>query len=540
MSLSVLVPSPDTPAGPARDTPAGSARQAPAAGGIPLPGGGTWRPPPDTVAVLLELTPNQPSTVVVAVADEPLTELVRLCYHVGGPELVDDLMRDLSRPARYGQLLVDPVREKAIGLANEATKDLRDDVVEALHAVDWEVRHVFQEVLDQARAAIRLSRYGFIDMPTDAAREPILDFKPPGDGPLRFKGLRRAVADLDTAARAFAEEDRLLRPLGDLPGPSGYAGEKAEQWRAAREGFVTAWTAAVGRYPVLAVCGARLLEQTTSKLTGREVEDHTKSEGSFDNPLDRMIRSAVRDTWRTTTNAGSDLLAAHLQAAEHARLESLRPEFRPEQVYAHQHPLWRYPFLVRAALERLDAGPGTIEYATAIHTLHLAAEVARLDRAQARLVDDLLAWASLGFGIVSLVPVIGVVAALAADACNITIATRHVLAYVTARRDRDAFGPLAAGLGIPDPDGTGVVFEVLGAGAGLVAGPLLGVIGRQAGRLLRFAALEKQLIWLTPALVAGQLALLADAVAEQAKRSAEMAELNAAEAAGTDPGEDGP
>jgi hypothetical protein len=67
---------------------------------------------------------------------------------------------------------------------------------------------------------------------------------------------------------------------------------------------------------------------------------------------------------------------------------------------------------------------------------------------------------------------------------------------------------------------------------------VLGAVGRQAGRLLRFAAIERQLVWLAPALVAAQLALMAEAVADQARRSAERAELDAADAAGT-PGEPG-
>jgi hypothetical protein len=132
--------------------------------------------------------------------------------------------------------------------------------------------------------------------------------------------------------------------------------------------------------------------------------------------------------------------------------------------------------------------------------------------------------------VVGLVPGVGLLPDLVGMALGAVVVLGHVSEYYRKKREHDAFGPYAANVGVADPDGTGLLIETLGLGVGLAAIPTLAIVGKLAGRLVRFFALEQSLVWFPAAMKAAEIKALADQIEGELKRSKELDDLDLAEA----------
>lgn len=412
-----------------------------------------------TIGVRVELVPGYPYPIVLS-TEESIRQAFAFCYRMGADDLVARLYQAIPLP------FADTRR-----VASKFITELRTEVTEALEDVTLQMESVFRETLDQARAVTRLSMFGFVDAPPAANRTPVLrDYD-------LFKTVRQAVVDLDKTARdMIAYNERLQSPPD-----------------AVYQAFDLAWQQATTNLPGLLDPGADLIAKTTRQYTADEMADFATGEGEYRNPLDMLIRNAMWANWRDVWTAGPKLSDEYLAAAEKARRESWVSALPPPFVHAELSPMWRLPTIVHSALYRLGAGPGSIEYAAATETIRLAAARDRFEDKMGAALVDKLNWAAMGFGVASMVPVIGPFALAATVACAAALAAYHHYRYEKAKLRRDAFGPLAAAYGFADPDGSGLLLAEYAAygNLGLQA---FGVLSGLAGKMLRLAAWQNETV----------------------------------------------
>jgi len=410
-----------------------------------------------TIKVSVELVPGYPYPIVLS-GEDTVTKAFAFCYQVGGMDLVARLYQAIPAPFAATR-----------GVADRFLAQLREDTTEALEAVAWEMRSVFLDTLDQARAVTRLSVFGFIDAPPGATWTPVLkDYD-------IYKSLRQAVVDLDGAARVvLAYNERQQSPSSE-----------------AQSAFELAWHQATTNFPGLLDPGADLIATTTRRFTADEMTDFAKTEGEYRNPLDMLIRNAISKNWTDVWSAGPRLSDEYLAASEKACSESWTSPLPPSYTHAELSPMWQIPTIVHSALHRMGAGPGSLEYAAATETIQLAAVRQRFEEKRDASLVNTLNWASLGFGMAAMVPVIGPFALAASIACAGALSLYYHSQYDKAKLKRDALGPLAAAYGFADPDGSGLLLAEYSADANLGM-QAFGTLAGLAGKMLRFAAVESE------------------------------------------------
>ncbi|MDP9484223.1 MAG: hypothetical protein M3Q49_00220, partial [Actinomycetota bacterium] len=458
-------------------------------------------PPPPTL-VYVQLLPGPPERfggppeVAVPVTEEALEDIAEVCFHSGGSRLVDqniELLASRKREIETGHGAGSPGSrffagelQRAIDLLTEARRDQMERIADALADVDDAARRILAELLKGAQDSCRMGRSGLVEDPINT--HPSIDWSRQGE--LRFRALRAGVVELDGLARAVREAEGAVNPDPLYPRIPGVASAQDPYLlrTRARQEFAVAWRRWVAEYPFLAVAGKRLLAETGDSFEQPELVELSRQRGNYENALDELIRAAVVEVARETLSAGAKLTKEYRAEAQKAREIAADLEVPGDRVYAENHPLWRYPLIVQAALERIGAGPGTLEYAAAMSALERAAELQERKKVKAAGIDEVLGWASLGFGVVALLPVVGQFAALFAGLCATVRMLSAISEYETEEQQRAAFGPLATQFALPDPDGAGLLVKVLGLGAEAV--PLLGVPGKFAGRLIRVTATQ--------------------------------------------------
>jgi hypothetical protein len=418
----------------------------------------TAKPTLPTIGVSVELVPGYPYQIRLS-DEDTVTKALDFCYQVGGMDLV----------ARLYQAIPAPFTDTR-AVADSFLKQLREDVTGALEDVDWQMRTVFLENLNQAQAVTRLSAFGFIDAPPEGTRTPVLaDY-------VIYKSLRQAVVDLDGTARVILEfNERQQSPSAE-----------------AQHAFELAWQQATTNFPGLLDPGADLIAKTTRRFTADEMADYANTEGEYRNPLDMLIRNAVWQNWHDVWNAGPRLSDEYLAASEKACSEAWTSPLPPSYTHAELSPMWQIPTIVHSALYRMGAGPGSVEYAAATETIRAAAARKRFeDKRDASLVNT-LNWAALGFGTASMVPVIGPFALAASIACAGALSFYYHSQYDKAKLQRDALGPLAAAYGFADPDGSGLLLAEFSADFNLGM-QAFGALAGLAGKMLRFTKWQQDL-----------------------------------------------
>lgn len=433
---------------------------------------------PASVPVLLRLAPGQTVEVDFDVPEEVTAELVDFLYRIGGAHLLEELLDEFGGidPRLVPDTPQTRRTQQAATRCQAQIGAVRLRALDALRKVDAVAFAVLREQMDTARAALRLSRYGLVEgtgyrfpiVATDeAARE-------------TYAQLRTVLLDLDLKRRAVRQWESFTIPEN--------APTAREQFNAVLEPYVTAYRAAIRDWPVLAVRGNQVIDALGQRQRPDVASWASEQDGT---PLDDLIKKNLGEAWTELVNEQPDFLdGARSKAASAVRIaEQLAPprHGRPERIFGIQHPLWRYPHLVHTALERLDLRPGDIGYAASTSALNYAAEQAALERAEETHMEAVLGWASLGFGILAMVPVVGQFALIASGVTSAVRALSSSVDYLDARSRRAALGPLADRFGFAEPNATGFVVDLLG----LVSDVALPVLGKAlsgtivpAGRLL--------------------------------------------------------
>ena len=458
-----------------------------------------------------------------------------MAYAVSGRQGAE-IVLDSARPDRQPDAVQRIRAKRVFDLLNEVIEEQRWLTAEALNEVELEVRDVFLELLEDARAATQLSLYGMLEASRGLAGPPLVDTNPARDGAVTYRALRAAVLDLDAAARMLQQAetavqsdqarrffvnlgDVLLLLTGTIPRPDQLRAltELAElALRRASSRYADVLKGHAERFPALTMVVGTIVATTTT-WPRADLETLAADTSGYDNRLDGVIRAAVGDACRRTWADGPALARHLLEEADDVVRRAARlvgAAFPAEGTYAY-HPLWRYPLIVHAALERLGYGPGTLPHAAATDALRLATQVAerrsRDERSAARALD----WANFGFGVLRFVPVVGQLALAAGFAVSLTQAVQAACALYEGREEARAFGPYAADLGLVEPEGAGwIVLSFVGLALEVV--PVFRACGELAGRLVRLTALPRPA---TPGLldvVGLSVNLLTLVIAEQA------------------------
>lgn len=474
MELRVLVPGPPSPSGPAASGPTAS---------------GPTVPVRLTDGVVQDVPVGSSSAIVARQVDE--------IYRYGGRRALTDLYRRLVAAGA----------DQAAAWVFEHDVAQRGEIVRALTAVGRVGRRGLATCLDQVRAQLAPARYGLVGG-TGLVRPSIAS-----DGRETYRAFRADVAALDPLRRAVVGWTFTIPPNA----PAARA-----QFEGERRRYTEAFAAAVQRWPVLSVIGAGVLKDLARVPPARVREWGTGTDETTD--LDRDLRAAVARAAKEAADHRPDLEdeadekgADALRWATRSATPAAPSVIPPEKMVGRRHPLWRQPFLVAAALEELDLRPGSVGYAAVTSALEYAEEEQTARREERERTERVLGWAVLGFGVLSLVPVVGQLAVLAMISTQLVVTVDHAFAHVDAHVRAAALGPAAARFGYADPDGLGLVVEVLGLAADVV--PLLGpaVVGlsRRAGVLVRARAVE------VAAEAAGHTATLASAAGDLAATAAE-------------------
>lgn len=482
-------------------------------------------PTTPSITVNLEVVPGRFSTFAVPLTEDMLRDLVEVAFACGGsatvtavidsvrqrvpqerapqptrppPSSLPWVFRPIPRVDHPPVPLSEPQREradllaKALGVLTDAETSLRERMVDALADVDDAVRRVFLELLADTRVKCALARCGLVEDVVDPQTGSRALVSPPvdvaHDGEVRFWALREAVVELDGLARGVRAADEAVTPWA---GPSmATAAEPLAQRIEAQALFVAAWQRWVLQFPVLAVVARDVLKATGDREQ-RDLLEDLKGRGAYTNELDTLLRTAVVGALRDAWAAGPDLAEEVSAAANTCREMASHLDRDAEVIYGERHPLFRYPLLVWTALERIGAGPDSMEYAAAASALAIAADVAAKEAVAAEEAESILGWAQVGFGVAAMIPVVGEAVALAGAllAAGRVIAT--VVDYRTQRARRAAFGIHADRLSLPDPDGLGVILKAVSLSADML--PLLGLPAKLAGKWLRVTALAGRL-----------------------------------------------
>jgi hypothetical protein len=429
-------------------------------------------PPATGRTVRVRVTDGVEQDVPVATTSAGVERQVDDLYRYGGRRALTDLHAGLVAAGA----------EQAAAWCFEHDVARRGEIVTALAAVSEAGRRGLVACLDQVRAQLALPRYGLVPG-TGSARAPIA-----ADGREAYRAFRADLAALDPLRRA------VVRWSFTIPENAPRA---REEFEGDRRRYTEAFAAAVRRWPVLAVVGATVLRDL-GKAAAADVRrwgSGTDETWSLDDDLRRAVTKAAADAAdhrpdlerRHVRGADDGLRAARRSAA--AGLPSVYP---PEKMIGRLDPLWRQPFLVTAALEELRYRPGSLAYAAALSALEVAEEDEADRRATRDATERLLGWAVLGFGVLAFVPVVGQLAVLAMITTQAVVALDHAFAHVDAHARAAALGPAAARFGYADPDGLGLLVEVLGLGADVLPllGPAIVGLARRAGVLVRARAVE--------------------------------------------------
>jgi hypothetical protein len=458
--------------------------------------------------ITLPLVPGRATTYRMPLTRAAAEEVLSLVYAVSGRDGVE-IVVDSARPNRtVGAPRLAAMR--AFDLLVEVAVEQQWLVVEALNEVELETRDVFLEILEGARGATQLSVHGMLEASRGFAGPPLVDLSPLRDGGATYRVLRAAVLELDAAARTLhgAEEavqgERVrtffiaLSHLVDLvsgriPSADELRSETPlaeENLRLAATAYAATLTRHAERFPALIMVAGTIVAATTA-WPRPDLEALGADTSSYDNRLDRVIRTAVGDVCRSTWEDGPPLARRLLEEADAVvRRASFRGLAFPIEATYADHPLWRYPVIVHTALERLGYGPGTLPHAAATHVVRRASEAAarrsREERAQSRALD----WANFGFGVLAFVPLVGQLAVAGAFAISLTQAVQAASAFNEAREEARAFGPFAADLGVTDPEGAGwIMFSFVGLTFDVI--PVFRACSQLAGRLVRLTALPR-------------------------------------------------
>jgi hypothetical protein len=416
----------------------------------------------------LRLAPGETREVMLPISEPGVGAVVDVLYRCGGDELVEELRQALAASFRSAapaesSFAHSQAASEALRMFEAARRDLRSDAFDALAAVDVSVRRVFEHDLSMAAAALHPRNFGLViddDRVTAVSTDP--------RAVRVYRKLRTTIADLDA-------KQRLVRDWNFTIPPNAPTARRQFE-RNVLAPYCDALAAAGETWPALRVLGARAVKALADERRA-DVQRWAGQPGN-DTRLDEIIRD-------TLTEAYSDLMAEQpgfrttTLAAADAAMRTARRQIAdywaepPEATVGRLHPLWQHAFVVHAAIEQQGLRPGDLGHAAATAALRAATASQARAAAEAAETERTLGWASLGFGIVTLVPVVGQVAVLALVTITAVQALDHAQSFLRQSERSQALGHQARPYAVAEPDATALICDLLSLTSD-VALPVLG------------------------------------------------------------------
>lgn len=443
------------------------------------------------LSLAVSLAPGDPASkrvIELEVSEAGVGKVLDVLHRIGGEDLVAELRAALGWAARDARNFAEAK------LANEASEWvgmelawLRQEAGASLAMVDLAARQVFEHDLSLAELALRPDSFGIVvgadGKVTAATSEP---------GRAIYRAFRLKIAELDRLYRKVKAWKFTIPPNAPT------ARRQFEQ--TALEPYLSALKKSAETWPVLVVMGPRIVKELESQ---RPDDIQAWASGTATTtPLDEVIQEQLVAAYRKLRDEQSGYRAKILAAADEAmravgRSTGQTWEDPPEAIVAERHPFWAYPFLVQAAMERQGFEPGDHGHAVVTTSLRYAANARARQQAARTDIDRMLTFASIGFGVLSLVPVIGQLGLVAAIAISAVQTLEETQSWLDQSEASGALGHQVQRYGVIDPDATGFLCGLLSLTSDLalpVMGKLLQAsVLRPASRALAAARVKKVL-----------------------------------------------
>jgi hypothetical protein len=403
------------------------------------------------LTVELDLAFGERRTVQLEVTEAGIETVCEVLHRVGGSSMLRELSHGINARLRGQGFGEAQLASLAIRIVEERTKVLRAESMPLLEALDVSARQAFEHDLTLASVALRPENFGF-DVDQDGNRSV------PAEGLEHdlYRQLRSVVAELDVLRR------NVRQWAFSIPPNAPTARRQFTEY--ALEPYTTAMATASDWYPALLVMAPPILRRL-AKESPADIEAWEQDAGNATR-LDEIIQdelvSAFTNLREEQPGYRDKVLRAADRAVAAARANVTRYwEDSPAEVLGRLHPLWKHPFLVQSAMEQQGYHPGDHGYAVGIESLYAATAAAERSRQEAAELDRMVAWASIGFGVLTLVPVVGQLA-LAATIVIVAVQTlEEAQKYAEDTTAREALGHQAVRYQVPEPDALGLILGVL-------------------------------------------------------------------------------
>jgi len=448
---------------------------------VQVPGEGAKQPGPpgaNRVTIQLAVAFGERRPVEVEISEAGIGGVADVLHRMGGESLVREFSHALGNYAQDAPF--SEARKASLGLRilEQHITVLRKESMVYLQTLDLAVRQLFEQDLTLAAVELQPQKFGFEvdqDGNTSVASEgPEYD---------NYRQLRTVFANLDLLRRNVRAWDFTIPPNATT------ARRQFEE--NALEPYLEGLKEAAQLYPALVTMAPKLLK----KLEGESASDVADWEADPSNKtkLDDIIQGkllkAFRELRESQPEYRADILARADTAMTFARAAVERYwEDSPAETLGRLHPLWKHRFLVQAAMEQQGYRPGDPGYAVGIDSLYAAMSAQESSRQEQAEIDSMLGWSSVGFGVLTLIPIVGEFALVAVIAITAIQTLEEAQKYFSESTEREALGHQAARYDVPEPDAIGLICNVLSLTADValpVVGKLLSkTVLRPASRVL--------------------------------------------------------
>jgi hypothetical protein len=403
-------------------------------------------------------------SVQVEVSEAGIGEVADTLHRIGGEALVREFSHALGDRVQDATFDEAVRASEALRILERHTTVLRTESITYLEALDAAARQLFEHDLTLAAVELQPQKFGFHvdqDGNTSVASEgPDLD---------RYRQLRSVVAELDALRRNVKQWNFTIPPNAPT------ARRQFEEY--ALEPYTQGLKASAELYPALVTNAPKLLKklegETASDIAQWEADPSNKTR--LDEVIQEQLLEAFKDLRENQPKYRQDILSGADRAMAAARSAAERYwDDSPAEVLGRLHPLWKHRFLVQSALEQQSYRPGDHGYAVGIDSLYAAMAAQERSREEAAEMDRILGWASIGFGILTLIPVIGEFALVATIAITAIQTLEEAQKYSAEATAREALGHQASRYDVPEPDAIGLICNVLS----LTADVALPVVGK--------------------------------------------------------------
>ena len=390
-------------------------------------------------------------------------------HRIGGESLLREISHALNDRVIDATFAEAHLATTAIGMAENHTKTLRHESMAYLEALDASTRQLFEYDLSLAAIALQPGSFGF-----EVDQDGTVTVPESGLAHELYRQLRHVVVQLDALRRN-------VRHWADIVLPRNAKVARQQFTDYALEPYTRGMGTAGEMYPALLVLAPKLLK-TLQDESPADIDSWLADEGNTTR-LDEIIQTIVIEAFTDLREQQPEFRDKTLRAADDAmkfaRLNVTRYwEESPAQVLGRLHPLWKHPFLVQAAIEQQGYRPGDHGYAVGYDSLYAARAAGERRRHDSEEIDKILGWASFGFGLFTLVPVVGQLALAATIAITAIKALEETQRYIGDAREREALGHRAVRYQIPEPDALGLILDV----AQLTSDAALPLVGKLLSR----------------------------------------------------------